>query len=99
MTDAAFDTLFADLERIEKENYRSIYTTVDSMLDTYSFLALPLYAGASDIQLDFEANVKTVLKSAHNQYIKRTADGETADEVLRELIEMSLSELKQLSDR
>lgn len=99
VTDAAFDALFADLGRIEKENYRGIYTTVNSMLDAYSFLALPLYAGASDIQLDFEANVKTVLKSAHNQYIKRTADGETADEVLRELIEMSLSELKQLSDR
>jgi multiple sugar transport system substrate-binding protein len=99
VTDAAFDALFAELDRIEKENYRGIYTTVDSMLDTYSFLALPLYAGASDIQLDFEANVKTVLKSAHNQYIKRTTDGEDADAVLRELVELSLSELKKLSDR
>ena len=98
VTDAAFEDLFADFGRIEKNNYRSVYGAVRTMLDTYTFYALPLYDGASEIQLDFEANVKAVLKAAHNQYQKRVNAGETPEDVMNELIESSYAELKNLSE-
>ena len=69
------------------------------MLEGYSFYALPLYDGASNIQLNFEKNVKAVLSSAHNQYVKRVADGEDSAKVLNELVEASLTELKMLSTK
>jgi len=97
VTTEAFDTLFKDISTIEKESYRSVYRAVDTMLEDYSFYALPLYDGASNIQLDFEKNVKAVLSSAHNQYVKRVANGEAPDAVLNELVESSLAELKALS--
>ena len=67
------------------------------MLEDYSFYALPLYDGASGVQLNFEKNVKAVLLSAHNQYEKRVANGEDPKKVLTELVEASLAELKALS--
>ena len=94
----AFDSLFSDLSIIEKENYRSTYQAVNTMLDNYAFHALPLYDGASDVQLSFETNVKTVLKAAHNQYVKRVSDGEEPANVLNELVESTLAELKELTN-
>ncbi|MBP1561164.1 MAG: hypothetical protein J6C96_07995, partial [Oscillospiraceae bacterium] len=88
---------FKDLDTIEKESYRSVYRAVDTMLEDYSFFALPLYDGASGVQLNFEKNVKSVLSSAHNQYVKRVTNGEDPDKVLNELVEASLTELKALS--
>lgn len=99
VTYEAFDTLFADLNKIEKENYRSVYAAVDTMLDSYTFYALPLYDGASEAQLDFETNVKAVLKSAHNQYKKRVSEGEEPEIAMEELVESSLAELKSLSEK
>ncbi|MBQ3258496.1 MAG: extracellular solute-binding protein [Oscillospiraceae bacterium] len=97
--DEAFDALFAGLNGIEKENYRSVYAAVDRMLDSYTFWALPLYDGASEAQLDFEANVKAVLKSAHNQYTKRVGEGEDPEKVMEALVEGSLAELISLSGK
>ncbi len=97
VTTEAFDALFHDFSTIEKESYRSVYQAVDTMLEDYSFFALPLYNGASDVQLNFEKNVKAVLSSAHNQYLKRVADGEAPAKVRSELVETSLTELKALS--
>jgi multiple sugar transport system substrate-binding protein len=97
VTTEAFDALFQDFSMIEKESYRSVYQAVDTMLENYSFYALPLYDGASDIQLSFEKNVKAVLSSAHDQYAKRVADGDDPDVLLTELVEASLAELKALS--
>jgi len=99
VTDEAFDALFDDLNRIEKENYRSVYAAVDRMLESYTFYALPLYDSASEIQSDFETNVKAVLKAAHSQYIKRITEGEASDTVLDALAESSLAELKSLSGK
>ena len=99
VTDESFDALFDDLNTIEKENYRSVYAAVDRMLDSYTFYALPLYDGASEVQLDFEANVKAVLKSAHNQYTKRIGDGEDPEIIMEALIESSLAELISLSGK
>ena len=97
VTTEAFSSLFKDLDTIEKESYRSVYRAVDTMLEDYSFYALPLYDGASGVQLNFEKNVKAVLSSAHNLYVKRVANGEDPDKVLNELVESSLTELKALS--
>ena len=99
VTDEAFDALYADLSKIEKENYRSVYTAIDRMLDGYTFFSLPLYDGASETQLDFEANVKTVLKSARNQYRKRVGEGEEPQKVIDALVESSLAELINLSGK
>lgn len=97
VTTEAFDMLFSDLSLIETESYRNVYQTVDKMLENYSFYALPLYDNASNIQADFEKNVKTILSSAHNQYVRRTSNGENPSDVLNELIEESLTELKRLT--
>jgi len=99
VTDEAFETLFSDLGGMEKDNYRSVYQTVDAMLDSYTFYALPLYDGASDTQLEFEANVKTVLKAARSQYIKRIGDGEDPEAALDALAASALAELKVLSGK
>ncbi|MBQ7938873.1 MAG: extracellular solute-binding protein [Clostridia bacterium] len=97
--DDAMDTLFADFSLVEKENFRSVYRAVDTMLDSYTLYALPLYDGASEIQSDFETNVKAVLKAAHHQYVKRIGEGENPDTVLNALVESSLTELKSLSGK
>jgi len=97
--DDAMDALFADFSLVEKENFRSVYRAVDTMLDSYTLYALPLYDGASEIQSDFETNVKSVLKAAHHQYIKRINEGENPDTVLDALVESSLTELKSLSGK
>jgi len=99
VTEEAFETLFADFGKIERANYRSVYEAVDVMLDSYTFYALPLYDNASEIQFDFETNVKTVLRSARNQYVKRVNEGEDPRTVLDALIDDSLAELKSLSGK
>lgn len=99
VTDTAMDSLFGDIRIVENENYRSVYEAVDKMNQTYSFYPLPLYNGASDIQNDFENNVKAVLRTAHVQYTKRVSDGEDPEPVLNELAASSLSELRNLSEK
>ena len=85
------------MDIIESKNYQSLYKAVNTMVEDYEMYALPLYPGASDIQLNFEKNVKAVLKSAHNQYVKRVADGEDPHILLEELTQTSLTELRNLS--
>ncbi len=99
VTDEAFAELFADTGIAEKESYRNLYDMMNGMMSSYELYALPVYSGASDIQIRFEQNVKLVLKSAHNQYVERTDDGEDKEAVLNELAVSSLKELKQLSDK
>jgi hypothetical protein len=66
-------------------------------MSDYTLHALPLYSGASEIQLVYEKNVKSVLKSAHNLYVKRVNAGEDAETVLQELTKQSLDEIRRLS--
>lgn len=96
VTDDSLDTLFSDITIIENESYQSLYQALGTMNKSYTFHSLPLYEGASNTQLTFEQNVKTILKAAHNQYIARVGAGENADEVLNELIDTSLNELIML---
>lgn len=93
VTDDSLDTLFSDITIIENESYQSLYQALGTMNKSYTFYSLPLYEGASNTQLTFEQNVKTILKAAHNQYIARVGAGENEDEVLNELIDTSLNEL------
>jgi len=97
VTDGALDRLFGDLSVVENENYQSLYDAVSTMVQHYEMYALPLYDGASEIQLNFEKNVKAVLKSAHNQYLKRVNAGDDPNTVLTELTDASLTELRSLS--
>lgn len=99
VTDEAFASLFADISIAEKESYRNLYDMMSGMMDSYELYSLPVYDNASDIQSDFEHNVKLVLKSAHNQYVERTANGEDKEALLNELALSSLEELKRLSDK
>ena len=85
------------MDTIEQKKYRSVYEAVNTMFDSHTFYALPLYDGASEIQLDFEEKVKTVLKAAQNQYKKRISEGEDSEKLLAELAENALTELKRLA--
>ena len=93
--DEAFDVLFADINTVKNEKYHSVYETVGTMLREYTFHALPLYAGASDVQHDFEYHVKDVLRAAHKEYLERIRSGEDSEAVLNELSASSLDELRQ----
>lgn len=97
VTDAALDALLLDMSVVENSDYHSLYEAVDTMIQDYEMYTLPLYDGASEVQLNFEKNVKAVLKSAHNQYLKRVNDGEDPDSVLEELAAFSYGELCNLS--
>ncbi len=99
VTDEAFAELFSDTDIAEKDSYRNLYDMMNGMMNGYELYPLPLYANASDIQSRFEQNVKLVLKSAHNQYIERTANGEDKEAVLNELTASSYEELKTLCDK
>lgn len=99
VTDEAFSALFADTDIAEKESYQKLYDMMNDMMDSYKLYSLPVYDNASDIQSDFEQNVKLVLKSAHNQYVERTAKEADKEAVLNELAAASLEELKKLSDK
>lgn len=96
VTDEAFDSLFNDINIVENKDYHSLYQAANTMIQDYTFYALPLYDGASNTQLSFENNVKAVLKSAHNQYLRRIDAGETPSVVLNELTESSYNELLSL---
>ena len=99
VTDEAFTALFADTGIAETESYKNLYDMMNGMMDNFKLYSLPVYDNASDIQSDFEQNVKLVLKSAHHQYVERTANGEDKEDVLNELVAASLEELKKLSDK
>lgn len=99
VTDDAFTELFADTSIAQNESYRSLYDMMNGMMESYKLYSLPVYDNASDIQSRFEQNVKLVLKSAHNQYVERIANGEDKEAVLNELAAASLEELKKLSDK
>ena len=78
---------------------KNLYDMMDGMMDRFRLYSLPVYDNASDIQSRFEQNVKLVLKSAHHQYMERTAKGENGESVLNELAASSLEELKRLSNK
>lgn len=96
VTNDAFDSLFANTDTVENEKYRLLYNAVNGMADEYTYCEVPVFEGASDTQSSFEKNVKSVLSTAHGEYLRRVADGENADTVMDELVASTLAELRSL---
>lgn len=96
VTTQAFDSLFANTASVENEKYRLLYEAVNDMSEEYSYCQIPLFNGASDMQSSFEENVKSVLSSAHQEYLSRVANGENADTVLNQLVSSTLSKIRSL---
>lgn len=96
VTQEGFSSLLKDTGAVENEKYRMLYDAVSEMYGSYAFCSLPLYAGAGDVQPAFEKAVKNVLNSAHEEYVRRTAAGESADAVMTELKDQALAELARL---
>ena len=96
VTNDAFDSLFANTDTFENEKYRLLYNAVNGMADEYTYCEVPVFEGASDTQSSFEKNVKSVLSTAHEEYLRRVADGENADTVMDELVASTLAELRSL---
>ena len=96
VTNDAFDSLFANTDTFENEKYRLLYNAVNGMADEYTYCEVPVFEGASDTQSSFEKNVKSVLSAAHEDYLRRVADGENADTVMDELVASTLAELRSL---
>ncbi|MBQ8903526.1 MAG: hypothetical protein IJY73_04420, partial [Oscillospiraceae bacterium] len=61
VTDDAFTELFADTGIAETESHKNLYDMMNGMMDSYKLYSLPVYDNASEIQSDFEQNVKLVL--------------------------------------
>lgn len=96
VTNDAFDSLFANTDTFENEKNRLLYNAVNGMADEYTYCEVPVFEGASDTQSSFEKNVKSVLSTAHEEYLRRVADGENADTVMDELVASTLAELRSL---
>ncbi len=95
VTNAGFEALFADLDGVENEKYRMLYSAVqDQYEQDYQFCSLPLYAGAADTQKSFETLMKTTLEQAHEQFVQRTQNGEQPQAVLDELVSAALAQVQ-----
>lgn len=94
VTDAALEGIFET--DYTDASYKNLYETVNIMTDSHKFIPIPLFDKASELQHDFEKNIKFVLKSARNNYAERVAAGEDKDAVMDELISSSLSQFKVL---
>lgn len=99
VTDTAFTTLFDNIDRIPDPAYQNLYKTVNIIIDEYELYSLPLYDNASTTQLNFEKNVKEVLKTARNQYLKEINNGKDPETILNQLADSSLEELRKLSSK
>lgn len=96
VTNDGMSALLSSVETVENEKYRMLYHAVNDMNDAYSFYALPRYEGSADVQSAFEKNVKRVLNSAHEDYVRRIQEGEDAVALMDELEDRALAELRSL---
>lgn len=95
VTDAAFETLFNELDRVENEKYRMLYGAVSEQYDGgYQFCTVPLFDGASDTQKSFEKLMKSTLGAAHEEFVTRVAAGEAGEAVMAELTANALSAVR-----
>lgn len=81
--------------QVDNEKYRMLYNAVgDQYEGNYAFCSVPLFAGASETQKDFEVLIKSTLAAAHDEYVTRTQNGEDGEDVMTELVASALSELR-----
>lgn len=96
VTDEAFEALFDNLESVENEKYRMLYSAVkDQYASGYSFCSLPIYEGASDTQKGFEALIKSTLSEAHSEFEGRVGGGEDKAAVMQELSAAALAQVQK----
>ncbi len=95
VTNESMSALLANTSTVENEKYRMLYDAVSGMNGSYTFCALPRYEAAADVQSAFEKNVKAVLSSAHEEYVRRVQAGEDAAAVMDELEDLTLNELRE----
>lgn len=95
VTNEGMSALLADTSVVKNEKYRMLYDAVSDMNGTSTFCALPRYEGAADVQSSFEKNMKAVLSSAHEEYVRRVQAGEDAASVMDELEDHALNELHE----
>lgn len=95
VTDSGFEKLFDGSVQVDNEKYRMLYNAVgDQYEGNYAFCSVPLFAGASETQKDFEVLIKSTLAAAHDEYVTRTQNGEDGEDVMTELVASALSELR-----
>ena len=93
VTEQGLGALLSDVTIVENEKYHSIYEAVAEMTDTYTLHALPLYAGASAAQQDFEAQVKLVLRAARQKYLDTQDTTVNKDRLIETLARKSWEQL------
>lgn len=89
VTNDGFTALFGDLNSVENEKYRMLYSAVSEQYEGgYSFCSLPLYEGASDTQKGFEKLMKSTLAAAHEAYV-------SGEGTMEELTAQALESVRQ----
>ena len=94
VTEQGLMTLLDDINIVEHEKYRTLYTAVSEMTDTYTLHALPLYEGASATQQNFEEQIKLVLRSARQKYLRMENNVTNRDAILDKLAREALDQLR-----
>ncbi len=96
VTVQAFEELFANIDSVENEKYRMLYSAVNEQYEkSYQFCSLPLFDGATDTQKNFEKLIKSTLSDAHQEYIHRIQNGENEDTVLKDLTASALASIRE----
>ena len=99
VTENAFSALFSNMDMIENEKFHMLYGAVDQMYGSYSFCPLPLYDASGEAQSRFEETTKSILSTAHRDYISRIERGDDPETVMSELLDSSLSEIQEAVER
>lgn len=94
VTKEAFDTLFEHTGDVAEAKYSLVYDAVSQMRGDYTFIALPLYDGAGDVQASFETLLKTTFSAAHEEFEQRAAAGEKKDALMKEITARTLAEIR-----
>ena len=95
MTDEAFSALFDNLDSVKIEKYRLLYSAVKQQFDDgYSFCAQPQYAGAYELQQDFETLIRATFSQMHKEYLRRSERQSDRDALTEELSNAALAQLR-----
>lgn len=96
VTNDAFESLFDNIDSVENEKYRMLYSAVmDQYANGYSFCSLPIYEGSADAQKNFETLIKSTLTDAHSEFERRISSGENEADVMKELISSTLVNIRK----
>lgn len=95
VTDEAFSALFDNLDSVKIEKYRLLYSAVKQQFDDgYSFCTQPQYAGAYELQQDFETLIRATFSQMHKEYLLRSERQSDRDALTEELSNAALAQLR-----